>query len=209
MRKITRGVATARTAALAAALAMVSTGLADAAAPQTEAQIMGCHQRQDRPLGIAYTASDCRRDGRLPGLFGRARSNSGEPHSVCGFESTFVMKPGIDPLKPTSGTFRSTRGKAVCAGSINGTGTLSYRGRYGPEDTCDAGMGHGEFRFSIGSTTYSGTFVFIRVAMLSQFRGTFYGGGSIFGITQTFPVKGDCLTAPLTEAYSLDQTEVR
>lgn len=141
-----------------------------------------------------------------------------EETTRCTFAYVINLSPGLS-TQPSSGTVTTngSTGKMDCKGPVNGQpargkGTIGIDGHYGfrDPDSCASGItGGGE---GIGSTalmvpTKAGeqrmddwySLTYGKPSSRGVLSGTFEGG-HYSGTFSIYPLKGDCLTSPLTQA---------
>lgn len=125
------------------------------------------------------------------------------------------VSPGLGTT-PATGTFKSVdRGHVECDGPINGQtptgpGTWSTKGRYGVNDpdTCLAG-GDGTFvhKFVLpsknGPIRFGNTGTFTYGGLHRAFSGGEFTGKTADGLQVLRPVKGDCVTTPISEVSAV------
>ena len=130
--------------------------------------------------------------------------------ATCAASSKVTLSPGIS-MKPSSGTFTSTPGGTLaCVGvvkgvKVGGKGTLSFKGAYGPGDTCSSGKGSGTLAATLpkvggGQLAISGTFTVTRVGPEVIVKGKL-AGAQLAGNLQFLPKTGqNCVQTKVTSA---------
>ncbi|MGQ0625119.1 MAG: hypothetical protein ACT4PP_10800 [Sporichthyaceae bacterium] len=131
--------------------------------------------------------------------------------TTCKVDARLAVLPGIG-IEPGAASYYSKRGGTViCDGKVKGqtvTGPGVYRssGRFGTEDpdSCaTGGEGWGDFQIvfptSAGKVELRSAFTFVYGAIKSDSPITGTVEGDFFeGKFTLLPVKGDCVTAPIT-----------
>lgn len=127
--------------------------------------------------------------------------------AFCSFEFTATLSPGLSAMTPTAGTVSmSSPGKITCHGDaygkeITGPGTLEGTATYGARgpETCAMGSGTGDLTLTLptadGPMKLKYAITYQRLGPMGPFNSPGYNGG--FGF---MPTKGDCFTAPITQA---------
>lgn len=148
------------------------------------------------------------------GSFAPVRTATAQESTHCSFVKEVVISPGFS-MKPTSGTFTTNgeNGTIECDGPVDGkqpsgVGSMGTEGRYGTEgpDTCTSGTEGvgvdsvtvptvdgpvkllGEYTFTGGDPPKKGHGVISGQFTGERFSGTF----------EAMPLKGDCVTSPVT-----------
>ena len=135
-----------------------------------------------------------------------------EQGTHCSFEFVITLSPGLS-MGPSSGTHDGD-GLVTCEGLVNGkqptgSGTLGDTGPYGTKDpdSCSGGEGTGVDTLKIptagGLETVISEFTFTFGDRLPTHGGLGAGefkGSRFSGWFEFTPTKGDCVTAPVTEA---------
>lgn len=129
----------------------------------------------------------------------------------CNTTAVLVFRPGLSET-PSSGTYNARDGREECNGPIQGaqpTGpiTVDLDGRYGASDpdTCSGGgEGWGVANHHVPTRDGTRTFRVIYTYKAGGISGGLVSGtfdGDYFSGTFNFrPVKGDCVSSPLTQA---------
>ncbi|HET9773187.1 MAG TPA: hypothetical protein VFS16_20005 [Acidimicrobiia bacterium] len=132
----------------------------------------------------------------------------------CRFTKEVVLSPGFS-MTPTSGTFTTNgqNGSIECDGLVAGhqpigSGSIGTEGRYGTDgaDTCTSGTeGTGFDTLTIptaeGPRTLIAAYRFTAGEPPKKGDGVIagrFGGDRFTGTFEAMPLKGDCLTSPVT-----------
>lgn len=138
-----------------------------------------------------------------------AASAGADGGTVCRFVAEFTLSPGL-AMDPTSGTFTSggETGRIACRGGGAGRGEHPFGadGRYGTSDpdTCAAGEGAGVQSFTMpgaeGPEAVKNPirFVFEAASDGGPMAGRFEGE-RFSGTFRIVPLRGDCVTGPVTK----------
>lgn len=143
---------------------------------------------------------------------GAAPSGEALEGTKCKFEFIVTLDPGLT-MSPSSGTHVG-EGPSSCDGLVNGhepngVGTLRDEGKYGTKDgdTCMGGEGDGTDTIKMptvaGEQLVLSDFTFTfgnRVATHGGLAAGEFKGSRFTGWFEFTPTKGDCFSAPVTEA---------
>jgi hypothetical protein len=145
--------------------------------------------------------------------------DSNRKDTECFIGKDDILSPGLS-LSPSSGSVVTPEpGNIECHGKVNGAaptgdGQVTEVARYGTKDpdTCTSGgEGDGKFDISIpteaGVQTFSVVFTFTYGEPSTRggvVAGKFTGKG-FHGTFDATPVKGDCVTAPVTRVHTVDE----
>lgn len=128
--------------------------------------------------------------------------------AFCSVDQVIAISPGLS-LTPTAATYTTGEkpGKASCTGdvsgkAITGPGTLTNNGQFDAGATCATGRGSAIATFTLptadGPVVLRNPFTFSYVGILAPFSGPVASGAATF-----LPIKGNCITAPVTQARVL------
>jgi hypothetical protein len=145
-------------------------------------------------------------------------ASAGEGPTRCTFLYVIHLSPGLSAL-PSTGTVTTDgpTGKMECKGPVNGqqargTGAIGIDGHYGVQDpdSCASGIiggGEGAGTTAMMIPTRAGdqtmddwyTLTYGGPSSRGVMSGTFEGG-RYSGTFSIYPLKGDCVSSPLTQA---------
>jgi hypothetical protein len=147
-----------------------------------------------------------------------AAAQAAQSDAVCTLRATDTITPGLS-LTPSAGSVGSggETGSITCLGAINGRqvtgqGTWGVAHSYGPGPlgpaTCLQSSGTGTYFYTVptagGPLHVVGSLSYTALGLVGTFAGK-ADTSSMSGVFQFVPIKGDCITTPVTAIAIMGQ----